>query len=195
MTVARLAESRPQYSYPVPTNRPIYEQEDRVDSAGIAPPGGSLSVQCRRREVSPGNFQFSCEGVDPRKITLSSEHILWLRGPGSENQQLDIVVPNYRVEELIRAALKASKGGATNVNILLKKPETVYDVQAQDGGAVPNAKPSVNLQYEQVRGKSTKLVITLIESNGYLSVLTEPLSVHYPVEQAYNPLSGPIREP
>ena len=176
MTIG-LAESRPQYSYPIPTSRPApnpYETSEQIDAAGVGPPGGSLQVQCRRREVSPGNFQFSCEGVDPRKVTLSSEHILWLRGPGSENQQLDIVVPNYRVEELIRAALKASKGGSTNVNILLKKPETVYDVQAQDGGSTSPSKPSVNLQYEPVR---------------------EPISVHYPVEQSYNPLSGPIREP
>jgi hypothetical protein len=175
MSGAAVVLGRPQYSYPVPgPSRPTnpYETNTQIDSAGIG--GGSLAVQCQRREVSPGQFQFSCDGVDPRKITLSSEHILWLKGPGGESQQLDIVVPNYRVEELIRAALKAGSGGSTNVNILLKKPQTIYDVQAQEGANIPGAKPVVNLQYEPVR---------------------EPVSVHYPTEQAYNPLSGPIREP
>jgi len=115
--------------------------------------GSPASVECKRREVSPGYFQFNCEGADPNKITISSEHILWLCPDESENQQLDIVVPNYRVEELIRAALKKSNGSLTTVNILLKKPETAYDVQAQDGRAIPAGKPSVNLQYEPVKGR------------------------------------------
>jgi hypothetical protein len=119
-------------------------------------------------------YQFNCIGVDPAAITISSEHILWLNAAGGENQQLDVVIPNYRVEELIRAAQKAGKGGSTSVNILLKKPETIYDVQAQDGTSVPNAPPAVNLQYEAV---------------------DRPVSLHYPTDKQYNPLSGPIREP
>lgn len=175
MSGAVVVLGRPQYSYPVPSSRPSnpYDSESQIDSAGISR-GGPLAVQCQRTETSPGKYQFICSGVDPRAITLSSEHILWLKGPGAQSQQLDIVVPNYRVEELIRAALKAGSGGSTNVNILLKKPETTYDVQAQEGGSTPGSKPVVNLQYEPVR---------------------EPVSVHYPGEQAYNPLSGPIREP
>jgi len=158
MTIAGLADSRPQYSYPVPTNplttRPTpSEQEEQINPGGYYPPRGPERVQCKRVEVVPGTFEFNCVGADPNKITLSTEHILWLRNPGSQPQNLDIVVPNYQIQELIRAALKASNGGATNVNILLKKPETVYDVQAQDGGAYPNASPSVNIQYEAVKGK------------------------------------------
>jgi len=153
--------------------RDDFQREDAFAPA-LSRGAGKLGVICQNQEVSPGVYKFNCAGVNPRDITLSSEHILWLRGANGEAQQLDITVPNYRVEELIRAALKSSKGGSTNVNILLKKPETVYDVQAQEGGNVPGAKPVVNLQYEEV---------------------PRPTSVHYPTNQAYNPLSGPIREP
>jgi len=98
-----------------------------------------------------------------------------LKGADGTAQQLDIVVPNYQLEELIRAAVKAGgKSGSTDINILLKRPETIYDVQAQDSGAIKQSPPSVSLQYEQV---------------------PTPVSLHYPTDQAYNPLSGPIREP
>ena len=136
--------------------------------------GGPLSVSCQSQAVSAGVYKFSCVGVDQSLITLSSEHILWLKGAGGENQQLDVVIPNYRVEELIRAAVKGSQGGSTNVNILLQKPQTVYDVQAQDAVGGEPAQPSVNLQYEPV---------------------DKPTSLHYPTDKQYNPLSGPIREP
>jgi len=147
-------------------------QRPQVDQVGRS--GPRLGVTCAFVETSPGVYKYNCDGVNQRDITLSSEHILWLRGANGEAQQLDVVIPNYRVEELIRAALKSSKGGSTNVNILLKKPETVYDVQAQEGGNVPGARPVVNLEYEPV---------------------PRPTSVHYPTNQAYNPLAGPIREP
>jgi hypothetical protein len=136
--------------------------------------GGKLQVSCQQSLVRPGVYSFNCVGVDPAAITLQSEHILWLNGNSGNAQQLDVVIPNYRVEELIRAAQKAGSGGSTSVNILLKKPETVYDVQAQDGTSTPDAPPSVNLQYEDVPA---------------------PVSVHYPTEKQYSPLSGPIREP
>jgi len=155
---AALAFARPQYSYPPP-------------EGGTQSSGGQ--IVCTRVDTGPGTYAFTCNSASgPPKI--SHEHILWLKGPAASNQQLDVVIPNYKVEELIRAALKAGSSGSTSVNILLKKPETLYDVQVQEGGGGVQSKPSVNLQYEAV---------------------DRPTSVHYPTDKQYNPLAGPIREP
>ena len=159
LSVVTIAYGRPQFNY---------------NTAYSAGSGGPLAVSCQSQQTSNGVYRFNCVGVDPSLTTLRSEHILWLKGASGQAQQLDVVVPNYRVEELIRAALKSGSSGSTNVNILLQKPQTVYDVQAQDGRQPDAQPPRVNLQYEAV---------------------DRPISVHYPTEKQYNPLSGPIREP
>jgi len=136
--------------------------------------GEKVSVVCQAEEYATASYRYTCTGVDPALITIRREHILWLNAPNGCDYQYDIVIPNYRIEELIRGAVKASTAGTTNLNIVLKKPETIEDVQVQDGAAIPQSKPVVNLQYEQV---------------------PNPVSLHYPTDRKYDPLTGPIREP
>lgn len=80
--------------------------------------GGNLQVECKRQEVSPGRFKFVCDGVNPNSIALRSEHILWLTGPEGQKQVVDIEVPNYKIEELIKAGFKSQPG--TKFKWLLK---------------------------------------------------------------------------
>jgi len=134
--------------------------------------GGNLNVECQRQEVSPGRFRFVCEGVNKDAISLRSEHILWLQSNGGQQQILDIEVPNYKIEELIKAGFKAGPGAGTKINVLLKKPEQTYDAQV-DVPPVASGEPSVNLQYEPV----------------------DKVVVHFPNDKAYSPLSGPILPP
>jgi len=134
--------------------------------------GGNLNVECQRQEVSPGRYRFVCEGVNKDAISLRSEHILWLQSNGGQQQILDIEVPNYKIEELIKAGFKATPGQGPKINVLLKKPEQSYDAQVDVPGST-SGEPSVNLQYEPV----------------------EKVVVHFPNDKAYSPLSGPILPP
>lgn len=134
--------------------------------------GGNLQVECKRQEVSPGRFKFVCDGVNPNSIALRSEHILWLTGPEGQKQVVDIEVPNYKIEELIKAGFKSSPGEGTLINVLLRKPEQSYDAQVDQVTSVAGT-PSVNLQYEPV----------------------EKTLVHFPTDKAYSPLQGPLIPP
>jgi len=134
--------------------------------------GGNLNVECKRQEVSPGRYRFVCEGVSPDAISLRSEHILWLQSNGGQQQILDIEVPNYKIEELIKAGFKSAPGQGPKINVLLKKPEQSYDAQV-DVPPSTAGDPSVNLQYEPV----------------------DKVVVHFPNDKPYSPLSGPILPP
>ncbi|XP_021967466.1 uncharacterized protein LOC110862562 isoform X2 [Folsomia candida] len=134
--------------------------------------GGNLQVECKRQEVSPGRFKFVCDGVNPNSIALRSEHILWLTGPEGQKQVVDIEVPNYKIEELIKAGFKSQPGEGTLINVLLRKPEQSYDAQVDQVNSVAGT-PSVNLQYEPV----------------------EKTLVHFPTDKAYSPLQGPLIPP
>jgi len=141
---------------------------------GNAAAGGPLSIECKRQETSPGQFKFNCEGVQKDLITLKSEHILWLQGADGSNQAIEIEVPNYKIDELIKAGFTEGKsGGGTQINVLLKRPEQTYEAEAdvQNPGL---SQPSVSLQYEPV-GPAT--------------------IVHFPNDKDYRPLSGPILPP
>jgi len=134
--------------------------------------GGNLQVECKRQEVQPGKFKFVCDGVNPNAIALRSEHILWLTGPEGQKQVVDIEVPNYKIEELIKAGFKTSPGEGTLINVLLRRPEQSYDAQVDTINSVAGT-PSVNLQYEPV----------------------EKTLVHFPTDKAYSPLQGPLIPP
>jgi hypothetical protein len=134
--------------------------------------GNNLNTECRRQEVGPGQFKFICDGVQSDLITLRSEHILWLTSDGNGPQVVDIEVPNYKIDELIKAGYKTTAGGATKINVLLKRPEQTADAEVDvPKGAAGST--SVNLQYEP------------------------PVSqkVHFPNDKQYRPLSGPILPP
>lgn len=141
-------------------------------AAKAAGGGGPLNVECQRQEVAPGRYKYVCDGADKDAISLRSEHILWLQGGGGQEQILDIEVPNYKIEELIKAGFKSAPGQGPKINVLLKKPETTYDAQV-DVPASTAGEPSVSLQYEPV----------------------DKVVVHFPNDKPYSPLSGPILPP
>jgi len=85
---------------------------------------------------------------------------------------VEIEVPNYKIEELIKAGFKGSGEVNTQINVLLKKPEQSVDAQIQDINSQIGT-PQVNLQYEPV----------------------QPVKVHYPTDKQYSPLSGPLVPP
>lgn len=113
-----------------------------------------------------------CDGVAPELITLKSEHILWLTSDSSGPKVVDIEVPNYKIEELIKAGYKTAPGGDTQINVLLKKPEQSAEAQVDAPNAVDGS-TVVNLQYEAPSGER----------------------VHFPNDRQYSPLSGPISPP
>ncbi|XP_021962071.1 potassium/sodium hyperpolarization-activated cyclic nucleotide-gated channel 2 [Folsomia candida] len=145
---------------------------DTGSSGGAA--GGNLQVQCKSQESSPGSgsFKFSCEGVDPSQISLRSEHILWLEGPNGQKQVIDVDIPNYKIEELIKAGFKPGEGQGTQINLKLKKPDQSYEAQKDDIKSQQGT-PTVNLQYEPVQ----KTV------------------AHFPSDKPYSPLQGPLLPP
>lgn len=105
---------------------------------------------------------------------MKSEHVLWLSGPKGGGQALEIEVPNYRVDELIKAGFKQGAGsGRTQINLLLRKPEQTYGAVAENTPDV-GSDAEVSLQYEPV---------------GPVQV------VHFPNDKQYNPLTGPILPP
>lgn len=127
-------------------------------------------VKCQRTETAPGVYSFNCIPTNP--CVIQREDILWLKGTG-QAQQLNVVVPNYRLEEVIKAAFKSTAGAGTNVNILLKRPQQSVDAEA-DVSIPPASAPEVNLEYEPIPSREV---------------------VHYPVDRPYRPLSGRILEP
>jgi len=149
-----------------------------TNTSPVGPPGGdgirggNLKVDCKPKETSPGKFTFVCDGVDKESISLRSEHVLWLSSAGGQQQIVDIEIPNYKIEELIKAGFKNQPGQGSLINLLLKKPEQSYDAQVE---AVPQAggTPTVSLNYEPVQ-KSL---------------------VHFPNDKPYSPLTGPILPP
>jgi len=149
-----------------------FDQFSRPPGGGGGAGGNNLNTECRRQEVGPGQFKFVCDGVQSDLITLRSEHILWLTSENGVPQVVDIEVPNYKIDELIKAGYKGGAGGSTKINVLLKRPEQTADaeVDVPKGGA---GSTSVNLQYEP------------------------PVSqkVHFPNDKQYRPLSGPILPP
>jgi len=159
-----------------------------------------LQVECKPREVSPGKWMFTCDtdggssgssgsgsgsghgnggssgssssGTGREPPTLNLEHVLWIQQDGGQSQTVDVEIPNYRINELVKAGFKGTPGGDTRVNVLVKKPELTYNAEV----ATPESHsgvPSVAVQYETV----------------------QDLLVHYPVDKPYRPLSGPILPP
>lgn len=136
--------------------------------------GGNLNVKCEKRPGPNGRLSFICRPLSPELITLKSEHILWLPGPKGGAQALEIEVPNYKVDELIKAGFKkGGAGGSTRINVLLKKPEQAYGAVAEETPSI-DSDAEVNLQYEPV---------------GPVQI------VHFPNDKQYNPLTGPILPP
>ncbi|OXA61628.1 transcription factor SOX-3 [Folsomia candida] len=178
------AAAQPPPSAPAPS----YSSSSSSSSGGLAPSsggdggsssggggsGGNLQVQCKSQETAPGSgsFKFSCEGVDPNQISLRSEHILWLEGPAGQKQVIDVDIPNYKIEELIKAGFKPSQGQGTQINLKLKKPDQTYEAQKDDIKSQQGT-PTVNLQYEPVQ----KTV------------------AHFPSDKPYSPLQGPLLPP
>jgi len=164
-----------------PGAQPAYNNEAYADAQTNAGsyqnPGGSggnLNVKCEKRPGPGGKLSFICRPLSPELITLKSEHVLWLPGPKGGGQALEIEVPNYRVDELIKAGFKKSQGGgSTRINVLLRKPEQAYGAVAEETPSI-DSDAEVNLQYEPV---------------GPVQI------VHFPNDKQYNPLSGPILPP
>jgi hypothetical protein len=146
------------------------------DSSSFAlpppPSSGSSSgaeAGCPVMEVSPGQYKAVCGGAQP---SVQSEHILWLTQDGGKPQVVDIVVPNYKIVELIKAGFKPGSASESQINVLLKKPETTVDAQV-DKPQTLQGPPIVKLKYEDV---------------------TKQL-VHFPNDKPYSPLTGPILPP
>lgn len=134
--------------------------------------GSGPSVECKTSKGADGKYKVDCSGANQDQLALRSEHILWLQGPAGEGTVLDIEIPNYKVQELIKAGFKTSAVEGPKINLLLKKPEQTYDAQVD----VPKADagvPTVKLQYEAV----------------------DKTVVHFPNDKAYSPLQGPILPP
>jgi hypothetical protein len=131
----------------------------------------SLRTKCRNQKVGPGRFKFICDGIRQDLITLQYEHILWLTNDGS-GQVIDIEVPNYKINELIKAGYKTTVGSDTEINVLLKRPEQDANAEVDDL-VVPVPSPAVSVLYEP------------------------PISqiIHFPTNKKYRALSGPILPP
>lgn len=126
--------------------------------------GGQLSVQCKAAPDGSGKIKYDCSGVNKDAITLKTEHFLWLESPSSSSQNLDIEIPNYNIDEFIKAAYKAlgPQEGA-KINILLKKPDVTYNAEKGDAPKADQSQPAVNVNYQPV----------------------DKISVHYPSQKAY----------
>jgi len=158
----------PQY-YSSSSSRDL-ETSAQTNSFSAAP--GEAQVECRKQETAPGKFKFVCDGVRQELVTLRSEHILWLTADSTGPKVVDIEVPNYKIDELIKAGYKTAPGGDTTINVFLKKPEQSAEAEVDvpkgsDGDTV------VNLQYEQPTSEI----------------------VHFPNDKQYTPLRGPILPP
>jgi len=137
------------------------------------PPRPIGNTRCDKVRTGPNSYQFKCQILDPRAVTLKYEHILWLGGQGGA-PAVEIIVPNYRVEEIIKAGFKADPTGTIKqpIKILLQRPEK--EVVASIDQSPQTLAPEVNIQYESI---------------------PRPTIVHYPTDQQYRTLSGPLLPP
>jgi len=110
--------------------------------------------------------------VDPDIITVCNENTLWLQGSNSQKQVIDVDVPNYRVEELIRAGYVATNGENTLVNVRLKRPHFIHEAQV-DQNIDFEGSPVVNLQYEPINRKK----------------------ISFPYDRQFTPLESPLIKP
>jgi len=171
--LAQWASARPQLNYQSPGGNQFGGTGPALNYQGGGG-GGELRVNCQKNPGPDGRVRFVCAPLNPNLVTLRSEHILWLSGPKGGGQALEIEVPNYRVDELIKAGFKKGPGGGrTQINLLLRKPEQTYGAVAENTPDV-GSDAEVSLQYEPV---------------GPVQV------VHFPNDQQYQPLSGPILPP
>ncbi len=181
------------YGYPQPSNPELDSAAQTFGDGSFARPssggrdqfggggnsgGGNRNVRCSRVPSSsgPDAYKFQCEIIRKEDITLKYEHILWLAGSaGGSAPAVEIVVPNYRVEEIIKAGFKggSSSGGKQPINILLQRPEKTVAAEVDQLPGPGKIEPEVNIQYEPATNTQ----------------------VHYPNDQAYRPLSGPILPP
>jgi len=106
------------------------------------------SVNCGKVEVSPGVFNFDCSNVNSNDITLKNEHIVGFGANGGV-QEINIPVTNYKIEELIRGSI-ADARLKTLVNVLVQKPQSLYNVEAARQNKITLADPDVNVRYEGV---------------------------------------------
>jgi hypothetical protein len=136
----------------------------------LARPQDGPAATCERREVAPGKFEYVCN-ANPG--TLTQESILWVPTSGS-SQELLIRVPNYRLQEIIRAGLISRGAGSTNVRVHVERPEiqSVVEGRFEDQ---PGLAPNVQVTYDGI----------------------QPVrEVHYGGSGVqYAPLSKPISEP
>jgi len=137
-------------------------------------------VTCREVSSSGGNVGFDCVSVVPQQqLSAQNQYVLWLKSGGSgQNQNLDINVPNYRVEDVIQAAAKGGDSKShTNINVKLDRPEFSYQAQKEERVGQTAQTFGVNLEYQSIDGRA----------------------VHFADEgsnsQRYSPLQGNIREP
>jgi len=142
---------------------------------GGSPAGGSsggnnqLTVQCKATPDAGGKFKYDCSGVNKDAITLKTEHFLWLENQAGSSQNLDVEIPNYNIDEFIKAAYKTlgPQDGA-KINILLKKPDVTYNAQKDDAPKADVGAPSVSVNYQPV----------------------DKISVHYPTQKQYSTGGG-----
>jgi len=94
-----------------------------------------------------GAYKVSCQGGKPLP-KLRFEHHLWLPSPPNSKQEFHIDIPNYSIEDVIKAAFKSSPEISTLINLLLHKP--TYEGRAEyDQSASPvRTAPQVNFAYE-----------------------------------------------
>ncbi|CAL8110292.1 unnamed protein product [Orchesella dallaii] len=138
---------------------------------GGSPAGGNdqLTVQCKATPGAGGKFKYDCSGVNKDAITLKTEHFLWLENQAGSAQNLDVEIPNYNIDEFIKAAYKAlgPQDGA-KINILLKKPDVTYNAEKEDQPQADVGAPAVSVNYQPV----------------------EKISVHYPTQKQYSTGGG-----
>jgi hypothetical protein len=119
-------------------------------AAYARPQEGGPAVNCERREVAPGKYEYAC-AANPG--ALISESTLWVP-TSSSDQDLLIRVPNYQLREIIRAGLQAGAAGGTNVRVHVARPEieSIVEGKFEQGAALA---PNVQVVYDalQQRGE------------------------------------------
>ena len=166
---ATFAAPRPQGGYGGYSAGPGLSSFGSTLSSGVGP-DCTLKIKCTPRLNQAGVWDVTCDQVNP--CVIQREDILWLSG-APRQERLNVVVPNYKLEEVIKAAFKSNEVPGANVNIFVKRPHYTVDAEASLDFP-PAGPPDVNVEYEQA---------------------PPPQKVHYPVDRPYRPLSGPILEP
>ena len=137
-------------------------------------PNEGLKVKCQDDEVSPGVWNFKCNAPNDDKISLNLEHIIQLKrsdivDPSSENKVLNIVIPNYKIKQVIQPEILQDNGenSTLTVNISLEKPEIISERKntSVDGRSENiGSSPVVNLKYEAPNEKA-KLIPELRDTD------------------------------